>query len=160
LQTSVGIQSLPAHAILEQFKKAQEDCAANPRNLNSWLPMLSQYGPALLIRCQDQIDFGKELIDNWLKTYMFKGEISAVPDNIAGYLSNHANFKTHGKHINIEKAKEIGLKIEQLEDNQEFQDKVLSAFHATMHAFGSTNTAKIIANQNGNCFLKQFNVAK
>lgn len=91
---------------------------------------------------------------------MFKGEISAVPDNIAGYLSNHANFKTHGKHINIEKAKEIGLKIEQLEDNQEFQDKVLSAFHATMHAFGSTNTAKIIANQNGNCFLKQFNVAK
>ena len=48
LQTAVGIQSLPAHAILEQFKKAQEDCAANPKNLNSWLPMLSQYGPALL----------------------------------------------------------------------------------------------------------------
>jgi hypothetical protein len=70
----------------------------------------------------------------------------------------NGNFKTHGKHINIEKAKEIGLKIEQLEDNQDFQDKVLSAFHATMHAFGSTNTAKVIANQNGNCFLKQFNL--
>ncbi|MDR3246705.1 MAG: serine protease [Prevotellaceae bacterium] len=157
LQTSVGVQSLPAHAILEQFKTAKEDCAANPKNLNSWLPMLSQYGPALLVRCQDQIDFGKELIDNWLKAYMFRGEVGSVPDNIANYLSNHANFKTHGKHINIEKAKAIGLKIEQLEDNQDFQDKVLSAFHATMHAFGSTNTAKVIANQNGNCFLKQFN---
>jgi len=158
LQTSVGVQSLPAHAILEQFNKAQKDCADNPKNLNSWLPMLSQYGPALLIRCQDQIDFGKELIDNWLKAYMFNGEDTAIPDKIANYLSNHANFKTHGKHINIEKAKEIGLKIEQLEDNQDFQDKVLSAFHATMHAFGSTNTAKVIANHNGNCFLKQFNV--
>lgn len=157
LQTAVGVQAIPAHAILEQFKKAQEDCSANPKNLNSWLPMLSQYGPALLVRCQDQIDFGKELVGNWLKAYMFKVEGVEIPDRIAEYLSNHGNFKTHGKHINIEKAMEIGLKIEQLEDNQDFQNKVLSAFHGTMHAFGSTNTAKIIANQNGNCFLKQFN---
>ena len=157
LQTAVGVQAIPAHAILEQFKKAQEDCSANPKNLNSWLPMLSQYGPALLVRCQDQIDFGKELVGNWLKAYMFTNEGPEIPDMIAEYLSNHGNFKTHGKHISIEKAMQIGLKIEQLESNQDFQDKVLSAFHATMHAFGSTNTAKIIANQNGNCFLKQFN---
>lgn len=156
LQTAVGVQSIPAHAILEQFKKAQEDCSANPKNLNSWLPMLSQYGPALLVRCQDQIDFGKELVGNWLKAYMFKNEGAPIPDHIADYLSTHSNFKTHSKHIGIEKAEEIGLKIERLEGDQDFQDKVLSAFHATMHAFGSTNTAKIIANQNGNSFLKQF----
>ena len=156
LQTAVGVQSIPAHAILEQFKKAQEDCSTNPKNLNSWLPMLSQYGPALLVRCQDQIDFGKELVGDWLKSYMFKDEVDEIPDKIAEYLSNHGNFKTHGKHINIIKAMEIGLKIEQLENNQDFQDKVLSAFHATMHSFGSTNTAKIIANQNGNCYIKQF----
>ncbi len=158
LQTSVGLQAIPAHAILEQFKKAQEDCSINPKNLNSWLPMLSQYGPALLVRCQDQIDFGKELVGNWLKAFMFGGESPEIPNQIAEYLSNHANFKTHGKHISIDKAKEIGLKIESLETNQKFQDKVLSAFHATMHAFGSTNTAKVVANQNGNCYLKQFNV--
>ena len=156
LQTAVGVQSIPAHAILEQFKRAQEDCSTNPKNLNSWLPMLSQYGPALLVRCQDQIDFGKELVGDWLKSYMFKDEGDEIPDKIAEYLSNHGNFKTHGKHINIIKAMEIGLKIEQLENNQDFQDKVLSAFHATMHSFGSTNTAKIIANQNGNCYIKQF----
>ena len=156
LQTAVGVQSIPAHAILEQFKRAQEDCSTNPKNLNSWLPMLSQYGPALLVRCQDQIDFGKELVGDWLKSYMFKDEGDEIPDKIAEYLSNHGNFKTHGKHINIIKAMEIGLKIEQLQNNQDFQDKVLSAFHATMHSFGSTNTAKIIANQNGNCYIKQF----
>jgi hypothetical protein len=157
LQTSVGMQALPAHAIKEQFKMAQDDCRDNPKNLNSWLPMLSQYGPALLIRCQDQIDFGKELVENWLQTYMFTDEHSALPKTIAEYLSNHSNFKTHGKHINIVKAKEIGLKVEQLEDVQEFQDKVLSAFHATMHCFGMTPAAKVIANNNGNCFIKQFN---
>jgi len=156
LQTSVGIQALPAHAILEQFKKAQDDCRDNPRNLNSWLPMLSQYGPALLVRCQDQIDFGKELVKNWLNSYMFKNEETSKPATIADFLSKHSNFKTHGKHISAVKAKDLGLKIEMLEDNQDLQDKVLSAFHATMHAFSRTNTAKVVANQNGNCFLKQF----
>jgi len=157
LQTSVGVQSLPAYAILEQFEKAKVDCA-NPKNLNSWMPMLSQYGPALLVRCKNQIDFGKDLVNNWLREYMFKNENSTLPDTIADYLSNHANFKTHSKHINIESARKQGLKIEQLEDNQDFQDKVLSAFHATMHAFGGTNTAKVVANHNGNCFIRQFNV--
>jgi len=160
LQTSVGLQAIPAHAILEQFKRAQEDCSLNPKNLNSWSPMLNQYGPALLVRCQDQIDFGKELVGNWLKAYMFKGETEVIPDQIAEYLSNHANFKTHGKHISLEKASEIGLKILPLESDQQLQDSVLSAFHATMHAFSSTNTAKVVANQNGNCFLKQFQTAQ
>ena len=125
LQTSVGLQAIPAHAILEQFKRAQEDCSLNPKNLNSWLPMLNQYGPALLVRCQDQIDFGKELVGNWLKAYMFKGETEVIPDQIAEYLSNHANFKTHGKHISLEKASEIGLKILPLESDQQLQDSVV-----------------------------------
>jgi hypothetical protein len=159
LQTSVGVQALPAQAILDQFEIAQKDCADNPKNLNSWLPMLSQYGPALLVRCKNQIDFGKELVDNWLKAYMFKDNPNEIPDKIAAYLSDHSNFKTHAKHINIEKAKEVGLKIEQLEENQEFQDRVLSAFHAAMHTLSGTSTTKIITNQNGNCFLKQFNIS-
>jgi hypothetical protein len=155
LQTSVGVQAIPAHAILEQFKKAQEDCSTNPKNLNSWLPMLNQYGPALLVRCQDQISFGKELVKNWLTAYMFKGEPTTKPEDIANYLSNHANFKSHGKHINAIEAIELGLKVEMLEENQVLQELVLSAFHATMHSFGSTPTAKVVANQNGNCFIKQ-----
>jgi hypothetical protein len=94
-----------------------------------------------------------------MKEYMYKWEGTEIADKIAEYLSNHANFKTHGKHIGIEKARAIGLEIEQLEDNQDFQDKALSAFHATLHEFGSANTAKVIANQNGNYYLKQFNIA-
>lgn len=156
LQTAAGVQSIPAHSILEQFKKAQNDCRDNPKNLNSWLPILSQYGPALLVNCINQISFGKELVKNWLKAYMFNGETTDLPDRIADFLSDHANFKTHGKHINMGTAIEIGLKIEQLESNQDFQDKVLSAFHATMHTLSSTNTSKIIANHNEHCFLKQF----
>ncbi len=35
LNTQIGMQAVPAHAIIQQFKKAQEDCASNPKNLNS-----------------------------------------------------------------------------------------------------------------------------
>lgn len=153
LNTTVGLQAVPAHSIIEQFKKAQDDCASNPRNLNSWLPMLSQYGPALLVQCQNQIDFGKQLVQCWLEAYMFKGENSTKPSEISDFLSNHNNFKTHSKHINFEKAIDIGLKIKKLEEDQTLQEKVLSAFHATMHNLNAA--VKVISNHNGNAFIKQ-----
>jgi len=156
LNTSVGIQVIPAQAILEQFRNAQKDCADNPKNLNSWLPMLSQYGPALLVQCQNQIDFGKELVKNWLTNYMFK-EDGMKAEKIAEFLSNHDNFKTHGKHISIIHAKELGLKIIDLESDQDLQEKVLSAFHATMHTL-NTSAVKVICNQNGNAFIKHFQI--
>lgn len=154
LQTSNGVRAVAAHAIIEQFKIAQEDCRVNPANLNSWLPTLSQYGPALLVECQNQIDFGEELVRDWLKCFMFAGDpTSTKPAEIAAYLSNHKNFKTHGKHINIDNARDIGLVIDRLEDNQDFQGKVLSAFHATMLTLQTS--AKITTNHNGEAFIKQ-----
>lgn len=159
LQTPIGVRSFAAHAILEQFEMAQKDCRDNPKNLNSWLPMLSQYGPALLIECKNQIEFGRQLVENWLRSFMFASDgNSTSPAIIAEYLSNHANFKTHGKHIDIAKAREIGLSIEQIEDNQELQGCVLSAFHATTLTLSMTNTVKIVSNHNGNAFIKHSQV--
>jgi hypothetical protein len=119
--------------------------------------MLSQYGPALLIQCQNQIDFGRELVGNWLKAFMFKNEDCTKAEMIAEYLSNHGNFKTHGKHLSIVIAKEIGLKITDLESDQNLQEKVLSSFHAMMHTL-NTNAVKIVCNHNGNAFIKQMSM--
>jgi hypothetical protein len=46
-------------------------------------------------------------------------------------------------------AKEKGLKIETLEDNQDLQEKVLSVFHASLLTFDNTNCLKLIENHNG-----------
>jgi hypothetical protein len=154
LQTSVGIQAVPAHAIIEQFEKAQKEIADNPKMLNSWLPMLSQYGPALLIQCKNQIEFGQQLVESWLDSYMFKGKDGSDAKRIADYLSNHGNFKTHSKHLNVNFAKTLGLIVNDIESSQEFQENVLSAFHATMLTL-NTAAVKIICNQNGNAFVKQ-----
>ena len=74
---------------------------------------------------------------------------------IADTLANHSLFKSHRRHIDREQAKEIGLKVENLEDDDKLQDLVLSVFHATTHTFDGTGAVKIIENQLGKAFIKQ-----
>ena len=155
LATQIGVQSVPAQAILDQFDKAKEECQ-DPKLLGHWLPILSQYGPALIVQCENAIALSKTLLTEWLERYMFSGDPDAAEKarNIAHYLSDHKEFKSHGRHISRDKAKELKLNIENLEDDQELQDLVLSVFHATTHTFNGTGAVKIIENHNGKAFVK------
>jgi len=155
LQTSVGIQALPAHAIIEQFEMAKKECAENPANMNSWLPMLSQYGPALLVRCKNQIEFSKNTVEKWLNDYMFKNSKNNRAAQIAYSLCDHNSLKTHFKHIDSIEGKKMGLNITELESDQILQEKVLTAFHACNLSFNFSSVSKIIANHYGNSFIKQ-----
>ena len=159
LQTDLGIRMVPAQSILDQFEKAKEECA-DPSKLAAWAPMLSQYGPDLLVTCKNAQDLSKQLVSEWLRTWMF----SADPDKdtkateVAEWLASHDQFKDHGRPISRDEASAKGLKISNLEDNQEIQDAVLSTFHATSHTFSSTSCAKIIENNLGRAFLKLLRV--
>ena len=53
IQTALGVRAIPAQAVLDQFDRAQRECA-DPAKLSAWLPMLSQYGPDLLIQCESR----------------------------------------------------------------------------------------------------------
>jgi len=156
LQTQVGRQIVPAQAILDQFEMAKTECQ-DPKKLASWLPILGQYGPALLIQCKDAIELSQQLVSEWLATYMF-ADLADADDRaklIAEYLADHKQFKTHSRHINRNTAKEIGLLIEDLEKDQILQDLVLSVFHSTTHTFGGAGAVKIIENHLGKAFVKQ-----
>ncbi|MDG6027364.1 MAG: serine protease [Candidatus Brocadia sp.] len=155
ITTQIGILSAPAQAILEQFDKAKEECQ-DPKLLGCWLPILSQYGPALLVQCENAINLSKKLLTEWLERFMFSGHSDAVKkaEKVAHYLSDHNEFKSHSRHIPRQKAKELGLNIVDLESNQVIQDLVLSIFHATTHTFSATPVVKIIENHNGKAFIK------
>lgn len=156
LQTPLGVQAVPAQAILEQFRKAQTECSdpKNPQALSSWLPILSQYGPALLVQCENALQLGQELVGTWLHTFMFGGTTPNPAKEIAEKLSNHSYFKSHGRHISLKNAQELGLVIDTLESSQELQEKVLSVFHAAMHTLSGTPAVKIIENHLGRAFIK------
>lgn len=65
LDTQLGRMPVPAHAIREQFEMAKEECR-DQGLLPSWIPVLRQYGPALIIQCQLAIDLSQSLVGDWL----------------------------------------------------------------------------------------------
>jgi len=162
LQTPLGRRSVPAGAILDQFNLAKSECETNPKRLGTWVPILQQYGPALLVESINAVELSKELVYKWLKEYMFKGEEDAEERarRISETLSDYQYFKSHSRHISIDEAKKIGLAVEELEDDQEFQDLVLSVFHATTITFDKTSAVKIIENHEGRAFIKLLPVSK
>lgn len=149
-------RSSPAHAILDQFERAKEECRQDPRNIGVWMPILQTYAPSLLIECRNHIDLSKLFVKKWLKKYMFKDDdnADALSSEISEKLADHSKFKSHGRHIGLEKAREYGLKVRDLEEDHVLQDLVLSVFHATTHTFGGTPAVKIIENHKGNAHVK------
>jgi hypothetical protein len=155
MQTGLGPRYVPAQAILDQFGRALQD-AADPVKLRVWAPMLTQYGPDLLVTCQNLVTLSERLVSDWLETYMFTGQPNAKTQAaaIAGWLSAHNTFLTHARPIPRDQLAAKGLIIRNLEDNQSAQDAFLSVYHATTHTFGATPCVKIVENHLGKAFIK------
>ena len=156
LSTSLGRRLVPAQSVLDQFDHAQRECS-DPAKLSSWLPMLSQYGPDLLVQCESALDMSRELVRTWLETYMFKEQAdrSDRAEAVSKWLADHKNFKSHSRHLSRSEVEDHQLAVYRLEEDAEFQDLSLSVFHATTHTFTGTSAVKIVENHAGRAFIKQ-----
>ncbi len=156
MQTSLGARMIPAQAILDQFDIAREECA-DPARLAVWLPMLQQYGPDLLVQCRNASQLSQELVRNWLAAYMLNKEPNptAAAASIAAWLADHREFKSHSRYLNRDKLRDHGLKVLNLEDDQQQQDFILSIFHAATHTFTNSGAVKIIENHLGHAYVNQ-----
>ena len=156
VQTALGLRPLPAQAVLDQFDRAQRECADQSK-LSAWLPMLSQYGPDLLVQCESALEMSKELVTTWLSTYMFSDASDGKEraERISEWLAGHQRFKSHSRHIPRDEVERRGLAVTRLEDDEVLQDLALSVFHATTHTFAGTPAVKIVESHTGRAFIKQ-----
>ena len=155
LPTSLGVRGVPAQTVLDQFDRAQRECA-DPEKLSAWLPMLSQYGPDLLVQCESALEMSKELVKTWLETYMFKNaeKASEKAEEVSEWLADHKNFKSHSRHISRSDIESHQITVSRMEDDNILQDLALSVFHAATHTFSATPSAKIVENHIGRAFIK------
>ena len=155
ISTPLGARQVAAQAIVDQFDRAVRECK-DPAKLSAWLPMLNQYGPDLLERCEKALAMSKSLVEAWLETYMFHGEANGThkAEQISEWLADHKHFKSHNRHIPRDMLKKQQLKVLQLEDDEKLQDLCLSVFHATTHTFTGTPAVKIVENHTGRAFIK------
>jgi len=146
---------VPARAIIEQFEMAKTECAANPAVLGPWIPIIQQYGPALLKQCEMAETLSRNLVGEWLKTGMFakKKNAQVLSDDAANYFASAKEHPSHGLGIDRDQARSKKVVVEDLEEDQDLQDAVLSVHHATMHTLDGP-AVKIIENHLGRAFVQ------
>jgi ClpP class serine protease len=151
---------IPAHGLLEEFKKASEEIKADNSKIFVWQPILQKYNPTILGEAQKVIDWSESIVSERLADRMFKSVKNKVTKkktiaNIIKELGDHSINLSHARHLSAEKCKSIGLKIEDLEADQQLQEKVLSVHHAMMHTLAATMALKIVENQDGVAYIQQ-----
>jgi membrane-bound ClpP family serine protease len=165
-QSSLGpidpqLNGIPAHGVIEEFRQAFKDIKDDPSKIPIWQAKIARFPIAFIGECQRAIDWSNEMVREWLSTGMFREESKSDEEsvrnrisNIVTELSSHALTKSHARHISSQRCKDIGLKIEMMEENQNFQEAVLTLHHITMHTLGDTPAIKIVENQNGKAFVQ------
>ncbi len=149
------VHSIPAGAILDQFEGIKKECKADKANLPAYIPMLQQYGPALLEQCKNAQKLSERLVTTWLGRWMLSNEPDkSKAGRIAKELASHQAHLAHGRPLCREYLLGLGLNVVPLEEDQKLQDKVLTIYHAAMHTFNLTPAAKIIENHMQRAFIK------
>ncbi len=144
----------PAHGIVQEYEQAKKEIEENPGSIVFWKQILEKYPPTMIGQCYKAIELSSEVAEKWLRTgSMFENEKKQEKDkkikSIMEYLNNNSYTKLHSRHIGIVKAKEIGLKVIPLEDNNKLQDAILSIHHCYMITFENSQVVKLLENQNG-----------
>jgi hypothetical protein len=142
----------PAEAIKEQFLKAGEEIKLDPKKLSAWIPILQQMGPSLLVQCDNAISLSKALVRQWLTRFMFAGDpdAGAKAAAVADYLSQHSNFKSHGRCIRRSdlESKNFGLKLPDIEADRKLQEKIWALYAGLDVVFAATPIYKLFFNSN------------
>lgn len=146
------INGVPAYNIIQEFAQAKEDLAKSPENFAYWKMTLEKYPPTIVKIAADAISLSDDLLSKWLSKYMFCEDSEPAKSQkvkaISAALNENDNSKTHGRHFNIDFCKNIGLNIYALENDNIFQDLVLSLHHAYTLTLSATPAIKIIENNN------------
>lgn len=153
---------LPAHGVIEEFNTAKREIAADPNTMAVWQPIIAKYPPAFVGECAKAIIWANDMVRGWITSGMYAGDSDAAPaaDRILNELSDHALTLSHARHISMQKAKELGIKVVELEGDQKLQDAVLTVHHACVQTLAETPAFKIIENQNGIGFITSVNIGQ
>lgn len=142
---------VPAYNIKAEYEDAKRNLDVSPNAGTYWTMQLSRYPRAFYYTVCDGIQLSAVLASEWLGAYMFKQfKQKEREDRIGKIISQlNNNNKSHSRHFGIQKCKDLGFIIEDLESDNELQDDVLSVHHAFTITFDQSPHSKIIMNQLG-----------
>ena len=147
---------LPAHGVLEEFRRAYQEIVNDPEKKSVWQPVIARYNPTFIGECEKAVNWSNKVTKEWLVSGMFEGDPKALSkaQRIVEELGDHALTLSHDRHIAAEKCMDMGLNVLMIESDDVLQDLVLSVHHACIHTLTGTDAFKIIENHCGDAYLK------
>ena len=129
-----------------------------------WAPILQNMGPSLVLEADKALSYSKELVVGWLCDRMLRDvkddkRRRKQADVIASYFNaeqtqKHGRVHVHGQRVGAAKLKELGIRLQLLEDDQALQNDVLTAYHLMTLIFETTQSIKFIASADGRMWVK------
>lgn len=161
IHTPEGPRSAPGQAIIDQFARAKTECQ-DPRNIGAWLPILRSYGPGLIAVCDHQRALAEDFAARSLEAHMFDGDADGAQKakDAAAWFADFAAFRSHSRRVSRDDARAQGLKVLDLEQDDDLQDAILSVHHAVQHTLSGTPTGKIIENHHGRAWIRQAGIVQ
>jgi hypothetical protein len=156
IPTPSGPRSASAQAIKDQFQMARLQCQ-DPKNLAAWTPILKDYSPGLLATCDHAAQRAQQIVEGALAKYMLASadDPARAAKDAAAWFGNAAEFKSHGRPVRRDEARDHGIIVNDLEDDDDLQDLVLSVHHAAMLTLAHTGAVKLIESHRGRAWVQQ-----
>lgn len=145
------INGVAAKGVIDEFDRAKREIADDQGSYLVWKAILEKYPPSFIDACQNAIEWSERTTTKWLAENMFRNDNSRKPlaAKAVDFLSSRHTHFAHERHIGIAEAREAGLLISALEEDQKLQELVVTLHHACSHTLQQTNAVKIVENHNG-----------
>jgi hypothetical protein len=157
-QMPIGGRYVSARAIVDQFARAKAEILSDVNSAHVWAVVLQSLGPSLLQEAQNALDYGEQMVAEWLAQYMFVGDPHRVnkAQAAAQHFNDAASHKSHGRRIARDEARSFGILIEDLEEPQDLQENVLTAYHLMCILFDASPVTKLVWSNTGRTFVKNW----
>ena len=148
------LNGVPARAILRGFEKLEERLSEEgPKALTAYVPLLQKYDLHLLEQCRSANELSKELARTWLAQYAMRDSSPNRIDEAVDFFCNWDLHKSHGRSIDAETARSIGIPATVLTDR--LADLVRSLYHQYTLFFEKTPFCKVFENSEGIAWGRQ-----
>jgi hypothetical protein len=152
-------RTVSARAIVDQFDRAKKEIQGDLKLAHLWAPILQSLGPGLLQEAQNALGYGEAMVAGWLEKHMFSGrsDASTLAATVASYFNKADLHKSHGRRIPRDEARDQGVIVEDLENDQSLQESVLTAYHLITIVFEKSPATKILFSNTGRVWVKNAN---
>lgn len=162
-QIHIGRSVVSAYDYMEWINAKMQEAAQNGKLNPVDATMVAQITPGEIQLVNHSLEYAKDLVKEWLYTYKFcnwnETTTQKMPvtdqmkkeraDKVADEFANHSRWRTHGRSLKISDLEQIGLKVNNLDENPEIADIVYRIQFVCKLLLETTSIYKLFFDVNG-----------